>query len=426
MRCSREIRFASSLTFRSGEVKQMKLVQINSTCRRGSTGKICAAISGLLTREGIENHILYTHDASQEVQNINCGTPLTKVDPGLSKFTGLYGFTSYWETRKMLSALERIQPDLVQIHNIHGHDCNLETLCNFLADRGIQTVWTFHDCWAFTGYCTYFDLAGCNRWRSGCFDCPQRKKYSWLFDRSSALWERKRKAVSRLNLTIVTPSAWLAGLVSESFLKDVPTHVIHNGIDRSVFHPCAGTFRERYGLEGRKLVLGVALVWDKRKGLADLIQLSSRLPEDYRIVVIGTNDAIDRTLPPGIISIHRTHNQAELAEIYSAADVLVNPTYEDNFPTVNLEALACGTPVITYRTGGSPESLNEACGRIIPQGDSDALLREVLHVCEHRPFSPEDCTKRAENFDQNNCFTEYIRLYHHLHSGQESTAEVSV
>ena len=174
----------------------MKLVQINSTCRRGSTGKICAAISGLLTREGIENHILYTHDASQEVQNINCGTPLTKVDPGLSKLTGLYGFTSYWETRKMLSALERIQPDLVQIHNIHGHDCNLETLCNFLADRGIQTVWTFHDCWAFTGYCTYFDLAGCNRWRSGCFDCPQRKKYSWLFDRSSALWERKRKAVS--------------------------------------------------------------------------------------------------------------------------------------------------------------------------------------------------------------------------------------
>jgi glycosyltransferase involved in cell wall biosynthesis len=224
---------------------------------------------------------------------------------------------------------------------------------------------------------------------------------------------RKKALFSGLDMTIVTPSQWLADLVKQSFLKDYPVKVIHNGIDLSVFRPTPSNFREKYGIaRDKKILLGVAFGWGARKGLDVFIDLAHRLdPDHYQIVLVGTDENTDKQLPENIISIHRTQNQAELAEVYTAADLFVNPTREENYPTVNMEALACGTPVLTFRTGGSPEILDETCGAVVACDDVDAMEREIIRICAEAPYSEAACLKRAEGFDHNQRFEEYIHLY---------------
>ena len=177
-------------------------------------------------------------------------------------------------------------------------------------------------------------------------------------------------------MTLVTPSKWLAGLVKESFLKDYPVEVINNGIDTSIFKPTPSDFRKRYHIEDKKVLLGVAAVWDERKGLNDFVKLSKMLDDDYKIVLVGLSEKQIKEVPDNIIKISRTNSAVELAEIYTAADVFLNLTYEDNYPTVNLEAQACGTPVITYDTGGSVES---ACpnGVVIKKNNLDNLSKTI-------------------------------------------------
>ena len=223
--------------------------------------------------------------------------------------------------------------------------------------------------------------------------------------------QKKKELFSQLDLTIITPSAWLAGLVKQSFLKDYPVKVLNNGIDLSLFAPTESDFRAKYGLEDKKIVLGVAFDWGARKGLDVFIDISSRLPENYKIVLVGTNDEIDKTLPENIISIHRTQNQKELSEIYSAGDVFANPTREENFPTVEIESLACGTPIVSFNTGGCAEIFDGTCGISVDKNDNDSLLREIIRVCEDKPFSSEACLRRAEIFDMHEKFKEYINLY---------------
>ena len=251
----------------------------------------------------------------------------------------------------------------------------------------------------------------CGRWKVQCEKCIQRREYSWFFDRSRELFERKKRLFSGLDMTIVTPSQWLAGLVKESFLKDCPVKVIHNGIDLGVFRPGEGDFRQRYALEGKKLLLGVSFDWGVRKGLDVFCELARRLPEDYRIILVGTNDRTDRLLPENILSIHRTQDQRELAQIYSAADLFLNPTREENYPTVNMESLACGTPVLTFRTGGSPEIIDGTCGAVVDCDDVDSMEKEIIRICTERPYTREACLRRARSFEQKERFKEYLILY---------------
>ena len=392
----------------------MKIVQINSVCGSGSTGKICVAISELLTENGIENYIFHTMDGrgyslgKQYMSKIQ-----VKIQALKAKVFGNYGFQSRKVTKKLIYELGKINPDIIQLHNLHAHNVNLEMLFGYFKEKNIKIFWTFHDCWAFTAYCMYFDMAQCDKWKSGCNKCPQCKKYSWFFDRSKCLYEKKKELFSGLDLTIITPSQWLADLVKKSFLKNYPINVIHNGIDLEIFKPRESNFRERYSIsENKKIILGVANKWEKRKGLDAFIELSHLLNTDkFQFVLVGTNDEIDKRLPENIISIHRTANQIELAEIYTAADVFLNPTREDNFPTVNLESLACGTPVITFDTGGSPECIDETCGITIEKNDISGVADKIVFVCENRIFLPEECISRAKDFDQKNKFKEYIDLY---------------
>lgn len=390
----------------------MRIVQINTTCGVGSTGKIAVSISELLTERGVENYILYSSLTNGFRAGISCCSPYyTKVQALKSHLLGNYGFNSYLETKRMIVELDRINPDVVLLHNIHGHDCNISILFTFLKKKHIRIFWTFHDCWAFTAYCTHFTFDKCTMWKNGCQSCPQRKNASWFFDRSAWIYHRKKEIFTGLDLTIITPSQWLSDLVKESFLKDYPVKVIHNGIDLNIFKPMPSDFREKYGVSAeKKLLVGVAFDWGKRKGLDVFIELAKRLKKDYQIVLVGTDETTDRQILDNIISIHRTHNQQELAEIYSAADLFVNATREDTYPTVNMEALACGTPVITFKTGGSPESIDDTCGRVVPYDDVEALEKTIIKVTQEQVLSTEACLTRARHFDKNQCFDKYISL----------------
>lgn len=393
----------------------MKIVQINATCGSGSTGKICLAISKLLQREKIENYILYTQGKSDWPLAIRYGGKCyTKLQALKAKAFGNYGFNSHFATWRLLRQLRRIGPDIVHIHNIHSHDCHLGILLRWLKRRQVRVVWTFHDCWAFTGLCTQFDFVGCDRWKTGCGSCSQRRQRSWLMDTSSMLWRRKKALLTGLDLTVVTPSRWLADVVKQSFLGERPIQVIGHGIDLTVFRPAASDFAARWGCAEKHIVLGVAFHWDERKGLDVFVELARRLGPKYQIVLVGTDDAVDGLLPENILSIHRTQNQAELARIYSAAAVLVNPTREDTYPTVNMEALACGTPVITFATGGSPEIPDATCACVVARDDLDELTRQVRRVCQTRPFDRVACLRRAGDFDENVRLGRYLELYRGL------------
>jgi len=397
----------------------MVIVQINFSCAWGSTGKICNSVSELLMERGIENYIFYTYGRNSEKRDnyIKYGGGVYEKFQALkSRILGNYGFNSFLATKYLIKKLDKIKPDIVHVHNIHGHDCQFEKLFCYLRKKKIKVFYTFHDCWAFTGYCPHFTMAKCDHWLNGCGNCIWRKRTSWFIDRSAENFMRKQKALSGLEMTIITPSQWLADLVKKSFLKDYPVKVIHNGIDLSIFKPTESNFRERYNLREKKIVLGVAIMWGIAKGIDVFVHLANTLPENYQVILIGTDNNIDKHLPDNIISIHRTQNQQELAEIYSAADVLVNPTREENYPTVNMEAIACGTPVLTFRTGGSPEMLDETCGSVVDCDDIEALEKEIIRICEERPYTKEACIKKAREFDKNERFKEYIELYERVNT----------
>lgn len=329
--------------------------------------------------------------------------------------TGYNGYFSSLATRRLLREIEQFDPDILHLHNLHGYNINLPLLFRYIKRHNIPVIWTLHDCWAFTGRCPHFEMAHCDRWKTGCHDCPYPKHdYPASYvDCTKQMWELKKEWFTGVeNMTIVTPSQWLADLVKQSFLKDYPVRVINNGIDLSVFQPTPSNFREEHGITpDKKLLLGVAFGWGKRKGLDVFCELAKRLDDSYQIVLVGTDDGADQQLPPNLISIHRTENQRELAKIYTAADVFVNPTREEVLGLVNVEALACGTPVITFDTGGSPECIDGTCGSVVPRDNVDALEREIKRVCEEKPYPPEACLQRAKAFDMKDRFEEYVKLY---------------
>lgn len=392
----------------------MKVVQINAVSGLGSTGKICLSISEVLDRQGIENYILFSAGKSSQPNVISCCSRLyTKMQALKSRLLGNYGFNSVWETKKILSLLDEIRPDIVHLHNIHGHDCHLGILFSYIREHGIKVFWTFHDCWAFTGYCTHFSYEQCYKWKNQCSHCPQRSKFSLVWDRSHQVFRQKKDALSGLDLTIITPSQWLADLAKESFLKEYSVKVIQNGIDLDVFCPRNSDFRNKFAIpEDKFVLLGVAQGWGFPKGLDVFEELARRLdPKLFQIVLVGTNEKIDHRLPENVISVHRTNDQQELAEIYSAADLFVNPTREDTYPTVNMESIACGTPVLTFRTGGSPEILDEKTGCAVDCDDIDAMEQEIIRIQKQRPYTREDCVARGKSFNLEDRFSEYLKLY---------------
>ena len=392
----------------------MKVVEIN-TGFRGSTGNIMRNIAETVSAN---NEVIYTFSETKK------DTPPAghsyfgsygenMLHRFVSVFSGISGKGSKVGTRQLLQQLDRIQPDILHLHNLHGWYINLPMLFEYIKHNHIKTVWTLHDCWSFTGQCSHFTMEKCEKWKTGCYSCPRYRLYPYTFvDRTKTMWKLKKQWFSGIeDLTIVTPSQWLADLVKQSYLGNYPVRIINNGINLELFRPRESNFRQKNGLQNKKIVLGVASGWTYRKGLDVFVELSKRLPEVFKVVLVGTNDAVDKNLPRQILSIHRTNNQQELAEIYTAADVFVNPTREEVFGLVNAEALACGIPVVTFRTGGSPEVIDKETGIVVDCGDIDGMEAAIKRICTERPFSQGKCQNRAYEFDMNKKFSEYYALY---------------
>lgn len=398
-----------------------KLVQINVASNCGSTGRIAEQIGGLVKAKGWESYIVHAQRYSRPTALADISTSYSLAEKTHylgSLLTDGQGLFSQNATKQLVRKLEQIKPDIVHLHNIHGSFMNFPILFEYLKRVGVPIVWTLHDCWSFTGHCTYFDRIGCERWLSGCGKCSQKREYPQsIVDRSSWNYELKKKIfTSSSNLTMVPVSDWLHKLVAQSFMGKYPIKTIHNGIDLDKFKHSNSDFRQRYGIAGKFVVLGVADGFGRRKGLNDFNELSERLGNDVRIVMVGLNNDDKKQISPGIIGMGRTANQQELIDIYSAADVFINPTYEDNFPTTNIEALACGTPVITYRTGGSPEAVDEYTGIVVDKGDVEGMMTAILKIKElGRNHYSKHCRERAERcFNKDDRFEEYVRLYESL------------
>lgn len=360
----------------------MKYLFINSVYGIRSTGKIIADQCRRLQAGGNDCLVAYGREMAQD-HTTKCVQIGTKKDymvhAALSRIFDIQGLCSEKATIRLIEIIETYSPDVIWIHNLHGYYINFEVLFQWLkVHPHIKKYWTLHDCWAFTGHCAHFTMSRCDKWKTGCYACPQMKSYpkSYVFDHSKENFNRKKFAFTEVaNLTLITPSQWLADLVHESFLAEYPVKVVNNTIDKNIFHPIISDFKKKYGIEDKHMVLGVAIGWEETKGLPDMLILSKMLDDDYVMVLVGVTAKQIKRLPNGVIGIERTKNQRELAQIYSAADVFVNPTHQDNFPTVNLEARACGTPVVTYNVGGSPESAGWE--NIVEENDIEGMAAQI-------------------------------------------------
>lgn len=386
----------------------MKIVEINAV-PYGSTGNIARNIADICKPLG-ETYFAYswTKKRKSNVKNdeILIGTFLGKsIHIVLSRITGLELNFSFFDTLFFIKKLKKMKPDVIHLHNIHCWYLNIPLLFKYIKKNNIKVIWTLHDCWSFTGHCPHFDGIGCSKWKKGCFDCALYKYYpESLFDNSKKMYKFKKKWFTYLDdVTLVTPSKWLANLTRISYLNKYPVEVINNGIDLNVFKSLKSDFRKKHHLENKIILLGVSFIWKKEKGLDYFIKLANDLPDNYKIVLVGTGDNIDKNLPKNILSIHKTDSQKELAEIYSDADLFINPTLEDNYPTVNMESIACGTPVITFNTGGSPESMMNY-GQVIEKGNYQELKNAILK------YKKRENNLNKKFIDKNIKFMEYYQL----------------
>lgn len=393
----------------------MRVLQINSVCGVGSTGRIATDIHQILLEQGYESYIAYGRGEALNCDNaIKIGNKFDNyAHVAKTRILDRHGFGSKKATLEFIRKIEELNPDIIHLHNIHGYYINIEILFDYLKKANKPVVWTLHDCWSFTGHCSYFDYVGCTKWKDGCYDCPEKKEYptSLLMDSSKSNYNQKKEIFTDIeNLIIITPSKWLASLVKESFLREYPVKVINNGIDLDIFKPTNSNFIEKNNLEDKFIILGVASIWERRKGLNYFLKLANEIEKDEIIVLVGVTEKQKKTFPSNILGITRTNNVQELAELYAVADVFVNPTLEDNFPTTNLEALACETPVVGFATGGSIESIEAGNGIIVEKENLEHLLKSIKKVKDNDAFQPS--LERVQRlYDKDIKFHEYIELY---------------
>lgn len=402
----------------------MKLLQINVTANSGSTGRIAENIGGSFLERGHESYIAYGRAANESASKlIKIGTPYDKYfHVAYTRLTDRHGFASKKATRNFIKKIKKIQPDAIGLHNLHGYYLNIEVLFDYLKNnQHIPVIWTLHDCWPFTGHCIYFSYQGCNKWKTHCRNCPLTHTYPKSFyDNSYRNFEDKRRIFTgHSNLTIVTPSRWLKGLVGQSFLQDYETKVIHNGIDLGQFR----ILKQKEVIKNdKKIILGVASVWEERKGLDDFIKLNRELSEKFQIVLIGVDDKQKKKLPKNIKAISRTENISALVEWYNKADVFVNPSKEESFGLVTVEAMACGTPVVGYDATATPELITNKTGKIVPTDDIKGLAKSVesVVIADSGEYAKE-CRKHVEKlFNQKERILDYYNLYQAILENKDS------
>lgn len=384
----------------------------------GSTGKIIDNISNLIKENGDCYLKCYPESINSNKSSndayIICNNFIRKYYLLLSMIGKKPGTISKKYTYRLIEKINEFKPNIIHLHNIHNNFINFEIFFNYLGKTNIRIIWTFHDCWPFTGRCSHFDSIGCSKWKTGCNKCeyPKSKYPETLFDYSNYMWILKKELFSNVkNLTIVTPSLWLSNLVKESFFKNCRVVTINNGIDLNIFKPRESNFIKRSRIERKKIILGVSFGWNYYKGIDVFVKLCNDLDDSYQIVLVGVDSKLSKSLPKRILKIERTRSQEELVDIYNACNLFVNPTREETFSLVNLEALACGTPVITFDSGGCSEVVNDTVGKVVKKNDYQELIKQIKKYFDEGNDLKENCLKRAREFDQNVKYKEYMKLY---------------
>lgn len=366
----------------------MNILIINSVCGIGSTGRICGELAEKFEKEGNTVKIAYGRSSFVpdrfKKYSVRIGNSFSVAINALkSRLYDNEGLNAKCSTKKFLKWADKFNPDLVWLHNIHGYYVNYELLFEWIKTRpDMQVKWTLHDCWAFTGHCSYFSAIHCDKWKTTCGDCAQKNNYPRaITDNSCGNLERKKRAFTGVkNMTLITPSKWLSSLVKQSFLKDYPVEVRYNEIDRSVFKPTESDFREKYCLTDKKIVLGVASNWNERKGLNDYIKLADIIGDEYKVVLVGLNKKQIKYLPKKILGIERTNDPKELAAVYTAADVFLNLSKEETFGMTTLEAKTCGTEVIVYKDTACEEIVDAIGGYSVVQCDLQAVKKTIEDI----------------------------------------------
>lgn len=393
----------------------MKVLQINVVCGILSTGRICTDIAEILERNGHECKIAYGRMNVPEKYKkyaVKVGNSFTnKLDAGFSRIFDNGGLNSKLPTLLLIKKIKAFNPDVIHLHNLHGSYINIKILFKFLKKFGKPVVWTLHDCWTYTGHCAHFTLIGCEKWKTQCYSCPRTRSYpkSLFLDRSKRNHNLKRKLFTSVDdMILITPSQWLADVTKMSFLGRYEIKPIPNGVDLEVFKPTAGDFRKKYSLENKKIILGVASAWSESKGINEFAELSKVLGDDYKVVMVGVNDALVEKLPPEILTIPRTHNVEELAEIYTAADVFFNPSRQETMGLTTVEAMACGTPVVTSNCTAVPEVVDESSGIVCEDLEIDTIKSAIFEVLS-RDYP--NTRARAEKYEKTAQYQKYISVY---------------
>lgn len=406
------------------------LFQICLEVNSGSVGRIAEQIGEVAMSYGWESYITYARNhLPSKSQTIKIGNKFDIYWHGMiTRLFDRHCLSSTRATKRLIEQIEVSKPDIIQLHHIHGYFLNMRVLFAYLSSIDTPVVWIFHDCWAMTGHCSHFDYVGCEKWKVQCYDCIQKKAYpaSLIADCSKKNFNLKKTLFTSVtNMTIVPVSSWLGSIVQQSYLNKYPVEVIHNGIDIIAFSPQkeASKLRDDLGFTDSIVLLGVASIWDQRKGLDEFIKLSSLIPDNWKIVLVGLKKHQIERLPKQITGIERTENVQQLATLYTIADVFINPTWEDTFPTTNLEAMACGTPVITYKTGGSVEPISPETGFVVEKGDIDGVVIAIDKVAAiGKNFYSKACRDRAlKFFDSKVQYHKYIELYNSLISKNYET-----
>lgn len=405
-----------------------RLLQINPVVRiNTSTGRIMQEIGEMAMAHGWESYIAYSQgrDGLKPCRSelVPVGNRWSVALHGVAtRLFDRHGLASNHATRQFIERIKELRPDIIHIHNLHGYFVNYRLLFAYLREARIPVVWTVHDCWLYTGHCFYYSYAQCRRWQTGCHHCPQRREFPaslWL-DRSARNYEDKREAFNSLDsdkLTIVPVSDWLRQEMACSFLARHRYQVIHNGIDTATFKPCPSeATKAKYSLRAPHIYIGVASVWSKEKGLGDFADMASMLRADEQLVLVGVKAEQRKALPDGVVCIGRTDNIGELAALYSVAAAFLNPTWQDNYPTVNLEAISCGTPVVTYRTGGSVEAITPDTGEVVEQGNVEAMLGAARRFAsDGKAYWQGRCRQYAlAHFRKEERYADYLALYDSL------------
>lgn len=398
----------------------IKILRITTEINRSSIGRTTEQIGKLIIAEGWESYIAWGRtDGESKSYKIHIGGRFSVYSHVLlTRLFDMHGYGSYFATKRFVREVEKIKPDIIHLHDIHGYYINIKVLFNYLRESKIPVVWTHHDNWAFTGHCGSIP-EGCDKWKTKCHNCPCYKAYphSWFIDGSSRNYLYKKNLFTSLKqIYNVGVSEWTCNELKNSFLNKYPIERIYNGVDTSIFKPndtVSDYIRKKYQLGDGVLLTAVATAWSKSKGTEDYFELRKIIDKKYTIVFVGAPQSLIDELPEGIIGIRRTDSMKELAMIYSASSIVLNLSKSESFGKTTVEGLACGIPGIVYDISASPELLDKETGVVVKYNNIDGVAAAIETIMSwDRINTAKACRERVlQLFSIEKNWKKYIDLY---------------